>query len=87
MQTESLSSPRLSASAAEPAAASWRKLVGAALLWVGLSALVYVPQANAEVSTSLVAFLGFAAFSPGLLLFAEGFKRSVVAGLLERLGR
>ena len=77
MQTESLSSPRLSTSAAEPAAASWRKLVGAALLWVGLSALVYVPQASAEVSTSLVAFLGFAAFISGLLLFAED-RKSVV---------
>jgi len=65
----------------EPLAASWRKLVGIALLWSGLASLMFVATAGATSSVTLVALLGFAAFAAGLMLFAEGLKLSIVAAV------
>lgn len=74
---------------AEPMAASWRKMVGVALLWFALASLAYLTRSVGQV-TAWVALVGFAAFASGLLLFADGFKRSIVAELQadrhERLG-
>jgi hypothetical protein len=62
-------------------AASWRKMVGIALLWFALATLVYVPPSAGSSSTPLIALLGFASFAGGLSLFADGLKRSIVAEL------
>ncbi len=57
------------------------KLIGTALLWVGLATLVYVKSPDLNVSIALVAALGFLSFASGLLLFAEGQKLAIIAGL------
>ena len=61
----------------------WHKLVGIALLWAGLAALVHVAVAGEGVQGFLVAAPGFLAFAAGLQLFAAGFRRE----LLEQLGK
>ncbi len=61
-------------------AASWRKLVGIALLWVALAALFRIAQAGGGLAPWLP-LLGFACFAAGLSLFADGLKRSIVAEL------
>jgi 1,4-dihydroxy-2-naphthoate octaprenyltransferase len=63
-------------------AAKWRQMVGIALLWVAISAAVYVPQATAN--QWWVAVVGFIAFAAGLSLFAEGSKRDILADLRSR---
>ena len=60
--------------------ASWRKLVGMALLWVALASLFRLSRDGTELGLS-IPLLGFACFVAGLSLFADGFKRSVVADL------
>lgn len=59
----------------------WQKLVGIALLWAGLAALVHVAVDGEGVRGILVAALGFLAFAAGLQLFADGFKRELLARL------
>ena len=61
--------------------ASWRMMVGTALLWVALSALVYVPLSDGGARGMIVASLGFFSFASGLALFADGLKRDIVAKL------
>lgn len=61
--------------------ATWRKMVGTALLWVALAALVYVPSSGGGARTAIVACLGFFSFATGLALFADGLKRDIVAQL------
>ncbi len=62
--------------------ATWRKMVGTALLWAALAALVYVPSAGGGAQeTTIVAGLGFVSFAAGLALFADGLKRDIVAQL------
>jgi hypothetical protein len=58
--------------------AAWRKLVGTALLWVALAALVFVPSSGGGGKGVAVAGLGFVAFTFGLALFADGVKRDLV---------
>ena len=66
----------------EPLVAAWRKMVGIALLWLGLAALAFVAGAGASLYPAwLVALVGFASFAAGLSLFAEGLKRSIVAAI------
>lgn len=65
----------------EPAGATWRKMVGIALLWVALAALVFTARGEAAYLLPYVAVLGFGCFAAGLSLFAEGLKRSIVAAL------
>lgn len=62
-------------------AASWRKLVGIALLWVALAALIRTSQGVETALGQWLPLLGFACFAAGLTLFADGFKRTIVAGL------
>lgn len=57
---------------------SVRRGSGLALLWAGLAALVYVPTANAGVTTSVVAMLGFLSFAGGLSLFAKAVKQEIL---------
>ncbi len=61
--------------------AAWRKMTGMALLWAALAALVYLPTADDGDLTTAVAVLGFAAFTLGLTLFADGLKREIVGQL------
>ena len=58
--------------------ATWRKMVGTALLWAALAALVYVPSSGGGARVSIVACLGFFSFASGLALFADGLKRDIV---------
>ena len=60
---------------------TWRKMVGAALLWVALAALVYVPFSGGAARGAIVACLGFFSFASGLALFADGLKWDIVAQL------
>lgn len=60
---------------------TWRKMVGTALLWAALGALVYSPSAGGGAKCALIAGLGFIAFASGLALFADGLKRDIVAQL------
>ena len=67
-------------SAAREPGSSVRKLFGIALLWVALAALVCVPSAGGGAGAAL-AGVGFLAFAAGLSLFADAFKRELVASL------
>lgn len=58
---------------------SWRRLVGIALLWVALSALVYVPTSEGGLTGTLIAFLGFLAFSTGIVFLLEDLKRELLS--------
>jgi hypothetical protein len=61
--------------------ATWPKMVGTALLWVALAALVYVPSSGGGAKGAIVALLGFVSFASGLALFADGLKRDIVEQL------
>jgi len=61
--------------------ATWRKMVGTALVWVALAALIYVPSSGGGARGAMVACLGFFSFASGLALFADGLKRDIVAQL------
>jgi hypothetical protein len=61
--------------------ATWRKMVGTALLWVALAALIYVPTSGGGARGAVIACLGFFAFASGLALFADGLKRDIVEQL------
>ena len=61
--------------------ATWRKMVGTALLWVALAALIYVPSSGGGARGAIVVCLGFFSFASGLALFAEGLKRDIVEQL------
>jgi hypothetical protein len=54
-----------------------KKLMGIALLWIGLSAAVYVPGSDGGLTTTILAGAGFLCFGSGLLLFAEGIKQDM----------
>jgi hypothetical protein len=58
------------------------KMVGTALLWVALAALVNVREHGVSL-----AMVGFASFAAGLGFFAEGLKRDIVAQLRGRSPR
>ena len=60
---------------------TWRKMVGTALLWVALAALIYVPTSSGGVRGAIVACFGFFSFASGLALFADGLKRDIVEQL------
>ena len=64
--------------------ATWRKMVGTALLWMAFSALVYVPSSGGGAKAAIVACLGFISFATGLALFADGLKRDIVAQLRRK---
>ena len=61
--------------------ATWRKMVGTALLWVAFAALISVPSSSGGARGAMVACLGFLSFASGLALFADGFKRDIVEQL------
>ena len=61
--------------------ATWRKMVGTALLWAAFAALVYVPSSGGGARGAIVACLGFISFAAGLALFADGLKRDIVEQL------
>ena len=61
--------------------ATWRKMVGTALLWVAFSALIYIPSSGGGSRGVIVACLGFFSFASGLALFADGLKRDIVEQL------
>ena len=61
--------------------ATWRKMVGTALLWVALAALISAPSAGGGGKGAIVAGLGFMAFALGFALFADGLKHEVVEQL------
>ena len=63
--------------------ATWRKMVGTALLWVAFAALIYIPSSGGGARGVIVAGLGFFSFASGLALFADGLKRDIV-DLLRR---
>ena len=64
-----------------------KSMVGTALLWLALAALVYAPSAGDGIRVALVAGLGFVVFAFGLALFADGLKRDIVERLRsERRG-
>ena len=65
---------------------TWRKLVGIALLWAGLAALVSIPTSGGGIRGTVLAVAGFVAFASGLALFAEGLKRDIVARLRRGAG-
>ena len=61
--------------------ATWRKMVGTALLWVAFTTLVYSPSSEGGARGVMVACLGFFSFASGLALFADGLKRDIVEQL------
>jgi len=61
--------------------ATWRKMVGTALLWVALAALIYVPSSGGGARGVMAACLGFASFASGLALLLDGLKRDIVGQL------
>ena len=61
--------------------ATWRKMVGTALLWVALAALISLPTSSGGARGVIVACLGFFCFASGLALFADGLKRDIVEQL------
>ena len=61
--------------------ATWRKMVGTALLWVAFAALIFVPSSGGGAKGVIVACLGFMSFASGLALFADGLKRDIVEQL------
>ncbi|MDA1277334.1 MAG: hypothetical protein O2960_25290 [Verrucomicrobia bacterium] len=61
--------------------ATWRMMVGTALLWAALAALVYVPSSGGVARGAIIACLGFFCFASGLALFADGLKRDIVEQL------
>ena len=61
--------------------ATWRKMVGTALLWVAFAALIYIPSSGGVSRGVIVACLGFFSFASGLALFADGLKRDIVEQL------
>ena len=64
--------------------ATWRKMVGTALLWVAFAVLIYIPSSGGGAKGVIVACLGFFSFASGLALFADGLKRDIVAQLRDR---
>jgi len=56
-------------------------MVGTALLWAALAALVYVPSSGSGARGAIVACLGFISFASGLALFADGLKRDIIEQL------
>ena len=61
--------------------ATSRKMVGTALLWAALAALVCVPTSGGGAKSAIVACLGFFSFASGLALFTDGLKRDIVEQL------
>ena len=53
-------------------------MIGTALLWVAIAALVYVPSSGGGAKGAIIAVLGFVAFASGLALFADGLKLDIV---------
>jgi hypothetical protein len=66
--------------------AAWRKMVGTALLWAALAALVYIPSTSGGERVVIVAVLGFFSFCAGLAIFADGVKRDIVRQLRRERG-
>jgi hypothetical protein len=66
--------------------ATWRKMVGTALLWVALAALMYVSSSGNGMRGAMIAVGGFLAFASGLALFAGGLKRDIVEQLRREQG-
>lgn len=60
--------------------ATTKKYVGIALLWVALSALVYVPTSDGGSLSMIIAGLGFLSFAAGLLLIGNGLRQSGTIG-------
>jgi hypothetical protein len=67
--------------------ATWRKMVGTALLWVALTTLIYVPSSSGGSRGAIIAGLGFVAFASGLALFTDGLKRDIVNELRREPGK
>jgi hypothetical protein len=61
--------------------ATWRKMVGTALLWAAFATLIYVTSSGGGARAVIVACLGFVSFASGLALFADGLKRDIVEQL------
>ena len=66
--------------------ATWRKMVGTALLWVAFAALIYMPSSGGGARGTIIAVLGFVSFASGLALFADGMKRDIVEQLRRDQG-
>lgn len=60
------------------ATASLMRGVGAAFLWVALSALVWVQKGEVSDLAALVSLVGFASFYAGLSFFSEGNRRAAL---------
>ncbi len=58
---------------------SWRKLVGVALLWVAIAVVVRLVQDGGGPWFPGLALAGLGCFGAGLLLFADGLERSILA--------
>jgi hypothetical protein len=56
--------------------ASWRKMVGVALLWTSFATLVYLTNSSADSKAIFVAVYGFFAFAAGVAFFENGMKRA-----------
>jgi len=67
--------------------ATWRKMVGTALLWVALATLIYLPSSTGGSRGAIIAGLGFVAFACGLALFTDGLKRDIVDALRRGPGK
>ena len=67
--------------------AAWRTMVGTALLWAALAALVYVPSSSGGQRAVIVAVLGFFSFCGGLALVTDGVKRGIVQQLRREKGQ
>ena len=61
--------------------ATWRMMVGTALLWVALAGLTRAPANSGDATSLIVAVMGFFAFATGIALFADGLKRDIVQQL------
>ena len=58
-------------------------MVGIALLWFALAAVVYVPTSSVGAKAAIIAVVGFVSFSLGVSLLMAGFKRDLVVTTKE----
>jgi len=56
----------------------FKTLCGIALLWVALSALVYVPTSGGGGKGVVVAFAGFVSFALAMTMLIDALRRSIV---------
>jgi hypothetical protein len=64
--------------------ATWRKMVGTAMMWVALASIAYVATLTDGELIASTACFGFFTFAIGLAVFADGVERQILARIERR---